>query len=199
VILLLGTDIALHISCEVITSDHIILVFVGILATFIVVSNYAQVKEIENKFDRKAKELEDILDERISRATNNLAKIAMQKDCEGNILANIQNVAVLSQTTDADSIVTAISYCALNIREIREIKKSDFVNIQEGDYPLGNFIETIKINMDKNFFENAEIDTLKVFLKRIEGITGTDTEMNDLAEIKNKVYKIVTKKEDTGS
>jgi hypothetical protein len=154
-----------------------------------------QTEDMKDEFDKKAKELEDIFDKKISIATNKLAKIAMQKDCEGNILANIQNVSVLSQATNADSIVTAISYCALNIREIREIKKSDFVKIQEGDYSLENFIETIKINIDKNFFESAKIDVLKKFLERIEGITGTDKETNELAEIKRKIYKIVASKE----
>jgi hypothetical protein len=36
-----------------------ILTFVGILATFIVVGNYAQVKDIENKFNKRTKELDD--------------------------------------------------------------------------------------------------------------------------------------------
>jgi hypothetical protein len=41
-----------------IVSVSIILAFVGILATFIVVGNYSQVKEIEGKFDEKVKILD---------------------------------------------------------------------------------------------------------------------------------------------
>jgi len=40
----------------------IILAFVGILATFVVVSNYAQLKDIENKFDKKIKEVQSKID-----------------------------------------------------------------------------------------------------------------------------------------
>jgi len=41
-----------------IVSVSIVLAFVGILATFIVVSNYSQVKNIESNFDKKVKNLE---------------------------------------------------------------------------------------------------------------------------------------------
>jgi len=48
-------------------SIGIVLGFVGILATFIVVSNYAQVKDIERKFDKKIKEV----DKRIEKLDEN--------------------------------------------------------------------------------------------------------------------------------
>jgi hypothetical protein len=53
----LGIDIALHISREVITDGHIILVFAGIIATFIVFSNFAQVIEVKNEFNKKATDM----------------------------------------------------------------------------------------------------------------------------------------------
>jgi hypothetical protein len=66
-IVLLGIDIALHISYKVITSDHIVLTFVGVLATFIVVSNYAQVQETKREFLDKVSgfqiQLQNIRDE----------------------------------------------------------------------------------------------------------------------------------------
>jgi len=40
-----------------ISDDSIILTFVGIVATFVVVSNYIQVKEVEKKFDEKIKDI----------------------------------------------------------------------------------------------------------------------------------------------
>jgi hypothetical protein len=42
----------------VITETSIVLVFVGILATFVVVSNYAQVQEIRKEYDKKIIELQ---------------------------------------------------------------------------------------------------------------------------------------------
>jgi peptidoglycan hydrolase CwlO-like protein len=56
-IVFLGIDIALHISCKVVTSDHIVLTFVGVLATFIVVSNYAKVRETKREFEKKIDEV----------------------------------------------------------------------------------------------------------------------------------------------
>jgi hypothetical protein len=50
-IVFLGVDISMHISNSIIDNQNIVLTFVGILATFVVVSNYMQVKEIENKFN----------------------------------------------------------------------------------------------------------------------------------------------------
>lgn len=62
-IFLVGADICCHISCFVVTSESIVLTFVGILATLVVVGNYAQVKAIENKMDEKIQKLEfDLLE-----------------------------------------------------------------------------------------------------------------------------------------
>ncbi|MFA6779487.1 MAG: hypothetical protein WCU80_06895 [Paludibacteraceae bacterium] len=41
----------------IITDKDIILTFVGILATFVVISNYAQVQEIKNEFENKIKDI----------------------------------------------------------------------------------------------------------------------------------------------
>ena len=66
-LIMLGGALASNISHNVITDESVVLVFVGILATFVVVGNYAQVKSIEEKMekkfeflDEKTKELENI-------------------------------------------------------------------------------------------------------------------------------------------
>lgn len=43
----------------VIAKESIVLIFIGILATFVVVGNYAQAKETERKTERKIAEIED--------------------------------------------------------------------------------------------------------------------------------------------
>ena len=48
---LIGVDISCHFSRCVVSHESIVLTFIGILATFIVVSNYAQVKDLERKLD----------------------------------------------------------------------------------------------------------------------------------------------------
>jgi len=57
-IFLLGISIFLNISHSVISNESIVLTFIGILATFIVVGNFAQVSEIRNNFDKQVHELE---------------------------------------------------------------------------------------------------------------------------------------------
>ena len=58
-ILLLAISIALNIDHSTIAKESIVLGFVGVLATFIVVGNYAQVKAIESQSDNRIKEIED--------------------------------------------------------------------------------------------------------------------------------------------
>jgi hypothetical protein len=60
IIILLGTIIFCLIPKIDISNNYvgIILSFVGIAATFVVVSNFAQVKDIEGKFESKVKEIE---------------------------------------------------------------------------------------------------------------------------------------------
>jgi hypothetical protein len=55
---LLGISISLNISDAVITNESIVLAFIGVLATFIVVGNFAQVSEIRNIIENKIKSLE---------------------------------------------------------------------------------------------------------------------------------------------
>ena len=57
-IILLGASLFLNVSHTVVTNESIVLVFVGILATFIVVGNYAQVTEIKNNTNIQIKNLE---------------------------------------------------------------------------------------------------------------------------------------------
>jgi hypothetical protein len=65
IIILLGWIIFLHFrTITDVNNVTLILAFVGILATFIVVSNYAQVKEIEKKAEKKAVEIEKSTDKK---------------------------------------------------------------------------------------------------------------------------------------
>ena len=65
-ILLLGASLFLNISSTVITNESIVLVFVGILATFIVVGNFAQVSEIRNTTDKQINDLESQTQKKIA-------------------------------------------------------------------------------------------------------------------------------------
>lgn len=91
-LILLGASIFLNISHIVITNESIVLVFVGILATFIVVSNYAQVIDIRDNTNKQIKELESRTQKKIddlnklynemNEASNRIKKI--EKDMDFN-------------------------------------------------------------------------------------------------------------------
>jgi hypothetical protein len=74
IIILIGFDIFIHIPIVDIQSSYFgaIIGFVGVLATFIVVSNYAQVKDIEKKFNERANKLELAFDKKIKSRTTNI-------------------------------------------------------------------------------------------------------------------------------
>jgi hypothetical protein len=76
IIILLGIDICMHISDTVIKDDHIILVFVGILATFVVISNYAQVKDVKYEFSKQIKGANDILEKKINDRISDYDNVA---------------------------------------------------------------------------------------------------------------------------
>jgi hypothetical protein len=118
VILLVGIDICVHLSCDVIKSDHIILVFVGILATFIVVSNYAQINIIEGKFQTLRDDFGKIREESES-LKKNLEKTELTHKLHLYFQeANIRLVTAINTKNDKDILLTgASSYCldAINL------------------------------------------------------------------------------------
>ena len=91
-IILLGASLFLNISHTVITNESIVLVFVGILATFIVVGNYAQVTEIRNNTNSQINELESKIQQKLdelnelntvmTKTSNRIMKI--EKDMDYN-------------------------------------------------------------------------------------------------------------------
>ena len=58
-IILIFISITLNISQYIVTDESIVLLFIGILATFIVVSNYSQVSDIKSNIDNKIEKLEE--------------------------------------------------------------------------------------------------------------------------------------------
>jgi hypothetical protein len=64
----------------------IVLGFVGIAATFIVVSNYAQVREIERKFENKVNEIEGNVNNTINERLQEFSKVETRiTDAEKNV------------------------------------------------------------------------------------------------------------------
>ena len=49
----IGAGVVSYLLGTIIKPENVILTFIGIIATFVVISNYAQVKELENRFTEK--------------------------------------------------------------------------------------------------------------------------------------------------
>lgn len=94
---MLGVSIALNINEIVIGSESIVLTFIGILATFVVMSNYAQVKDVERKNEEQVKELE---------RKNDATKVELKKYIEEKT-KEAKNIAVaISLYEQANAIYT---------------------------------------------------------------------------------------------
>jgi hypothetical protein len=70
IIVLIGISICLNISRTIIDSQNLVIGFIGALATFIVVSNYMQVKEIKDEFDRHVKDIEGKIESKVKDIEN---------------------------------------------------------------------------------------------------------------------------------
>jgi hypothetical protein len=79
-----------HKYCFGISNDSIVLTFIGIIATFVVISNYIQVKEIERKFDSKRIELEQLFNTKV-------------KDTECKISSFLHYKEAVSAKSDVDA------------------------------------------------------------------------------------------------
>jgi hypothetical protein len=139
IIILLGTILFCLVPRIDINENYagIVLGFVGILATFIVVSNYAQVKDIENKFETKIKDLKK---ENQREMYYNSLFIVSAKDAKITILLNIEQLLIFIESNDISNIENEINLirnvCEYNTfsNEYKETKERIFVllsNIQQ--------------------------------------------------------------------
>jgi len=65
IILFVGFDIAIHIPIVNIESNYFgaMVGFIGVIATFVVIGNYAQVKDMERRFDKSIEDIETKVNE----------------------------------------------------------------------------------------------------------------------------------------
>jgi hypothetical protein len=77
IIVLIGFDIAIHIPVINIECNYFgaMIGFVGVLATFVVISNYAQVKEIEKKFDKAIADTERRFNESLAEIEEKIERV----------------------------------------------------------------------------------------------------------------------------
>jgi len=87
-IFMVAIAIRVTISPSVIENDTLVITFVGILATFVVVGNYMQVKEIKDEFNSKAEGLKSSFEEKYK---NEISSISKKVD---EMKVNIHNIDI---------------------------------------------------------------------------------------------------------
>ncbi len=143
-IVLVGVSIAQHCNKTLVTDSSLVLTFIGILATFVVVSNYAQVRDVEKKCDERIKELSDKLDKILSTgrlsARENFnylkAEIYKHKSDEDKKRECFKQMGIsFSDIEDEVLIRDVLHYMKVSLNEIERNWSCDFV-----DKILDNFI-----------------------------------------------------------
>lgn len=160
-IILIGTDIFIHLPFISIESNYcaIILGFVGILTTFVVVSNYAQVKDIERTFEKKMEKINQKLEE-----INNNQSLMDGSELVANALIN---------ACQTDEVITAISHngwvdgktaeVEFLLKDIRTYEKQGIVNCE---------ISIVETNGTKNGCNLENFTRITIGDKTTENIHG---------------------------
>ena len=181
IIVLIGFDIFIHIPIIDIKSSYFgaIIGFVGILATFIVVSNYAQVNNIEKKFDERIKKYDtkiSELDSKISEQNSEISNIEKRNKVDNIIytVESMQEIAIALFAAKEYQSCFYISFRALEIittndNELFEGKITDIV------YRLCNIIKSYDIESGKMKIKVSDYMKLINRMKKVVDIIGSST------------------------
>lgn len=143
-IVLLGIDICFHISSCVIDNQNIILTFVGILATFIVVSNYSQVRVVKEELDQRAKDLEEKFNEIRIIHSDELKNIAYHEDLTDDVSFDIYMKQGFDYTKNKKLKAAIISYCRAMIYSLNNEDKENLLTCLDYIKNIENYNELLK-------------------------------------------------------
>jgi hypothetical protein len=125
-----------------IAPTNIILTAVGIAATFVVVSNYIQIKEIEDKFERKVKEVKvehlKELNKLVKRNTN-IDRVESSNELYFSINEAQFYFALKDYTKSYDKYSSALYY-------LHELNKNDYFKY---DTELSELLDTLFVYKEK--------------------------------------------------
>ena len=103
----------LHIFEDMPTSESIVITFIGILATFVVVSNFSQVANIEQKTDNKIAEIEG--------EVNRILKLCLDEDESTSLISSV------AQVQESISIIKGVE----ELKSLKETKNEAKEEMQE--------------------------------------------------------------------
>lgn len=169
-IILILTSISLNISNATVSKESIVLTFIGVLATFIVIGNYAQVIEIQSQFEQKIAKIEHDNKAQIEKIklefTNESDKLSqMYKDHENSInriqlkilndyLSNFVDQNNFTKTFNLQRSILSIEIKLQsdNIEKSIEFMKNNLIVIENStDEELEMLLQQEELNLDKDF------------------------------------------------
>ena len=164
-----------------ISGDSIVLTFVGIVATFIVISNYMQVKEIENKFEIKANEVKNEFDKKNLLLEDKHNEMLLKSEKK---MSDIILFTKFLEDIENKQYEYAFVGIMFLIKDINNEKNYNY----EGDIlPL---IETLNEIIDKIENENYKLelttDAINIYIKILHKIDVN----NNTDKLTNFLYKL---------
>ena len=174
-ILLVGADICCHISYVVIENVHIILTFIGILSTFVVVSNYFQVKEAERKFEEETRELRKEFDK----------KVIDLKEEFGVILRNASaGLAKELYDTQVETITLSAFYMHFYIKnyDFSISNALTLIELSRNERVVMNYLPAILLLL-KTEKISLRKESKELFTQRGQRITQSGKDIHELIEI----------------
>lgn len=137
-IIIFGFDIYCNIDYICVTDESIVLVFVGILATFIVMGNYAQVVKIEN----------DLKEEIQRTATKEARKVAADV-----IKQSMKNNKISIKDDDIVNLLVHMASTAKNILDRKEYLEAalEKCDNEEEKKKIQDLIDTTRKAIDNNY------------------------------------------------
>ena len=152
VIVLLVVEICCHISNCVVSESNIVLTFVGILATFVVVSNYAQVKSIEDKMESEITHLNEEL-EKLRREKKEMRALVKSYDERLTLNDEEKNqvrLAVLKELKGKEKMRIGDICGAIQIENKNPERKTKYISDDRIESVVWNMIESGELKKADN-------------------------------------------------
>jgi uncharacterized membrane protein (DUF485 family) len=155
----------------------IVLAFVGIAATFVVVSNYAQVKDIENKFEQKILKIDSELDKKTEELQKNNDEQIKQSLNNSFFIMALENFFYFMRSDNHDPN-KSIMYLSNATKYMKDVRNKVFIE---------EFLHESYLLIDK-YFNSIDDECIDIFIEGLQENSTVDKEIAKLiAYIKKKL------------
>jgi hypothetical protein len=163
-IVFLGIHIGCHIGADcVINEESIVLTAVGILATFVVIGNYFQVKDVEKTFEGKLNEAERRIRRDAQRYITANSSMSLLR-----ISSGVSKIPL----TRTDALIDLLGYAIHDYARLQE-RRPAFIE---------KILENTQYLYTNNLFILSEPETVKVFLDEFIKLKDQDSQVESLTQ-----------------